>query len=318
MPEAEQPEPNEELLTRYLLGALDQAETERLDERSFTDDGFALRLDIAEHELVDTFLRGGLTGDDLARFHAHYLASPKRAAKVALARELQHFEEQETTARSRRAAARANGTQRSVSSVRGWFTVPRLGLQWAFACVAAATLLAAGYLFVEDIRLQNEVSGARIARVGLDKQNRDLQRQIQGQRAVNEQMSSELQNLHQAQTAVDQIKAVAAILMPPSRGAGKIETVSLAPDTTLLVLLVRLEADEFPIYGVELKAGGTNQVVWQRKNLKAEASGPDKNLSVSLPAHLLKQHLYELQLTGVSKQGSTEFLSDYPFKVVIE
>jgi len=316
MPEAEQPEPNEELLTRYLLGALDQAETERFDERSFTDDRFALQLDIAEHELVDAFLRGELTGDALARFHAHYLASPKRAAKVALARELQHFGEPVTG--SPRETGRAESKEPSVSGVRGWFTVPRLGLQWAFACVAAATLLVVGYLFVQDLRLQNEIEGARTARAAIDQQNRDLQRQIQDQQIANEQMSSELQSLHQAQTAVDQIKAVAAILMPPSRGAGRMETVSLAPDTSLLVLLVRLEADEFPVYSVELKDPSTNRVVWQRKNLKAEASGPVKNLSVSLPAYLLKQQSYDLQLMGVPQQGSAELLSDYAFKVVIK
>ena len=52
---------NERIITRYLLGALSEVETERLDELSVRDDGFARALTIAEKELVDAYVQGELT-----------------------------------------------------------------------------------------------------------------------------------------------------------------------------------------------------------------------------------------------------------------
>lgn len=72
-------------LTRYLLGLLPEGETEQLDELSVVDDQVAGELCVAETELVDAYLRRALPGDLGARFESHYLASPRRRAKVAFA-----------------------------------------------------------------------------------------------------------------------------------------------------------------------------------------------------------------------------------------
>ena len=53
-------------------------DAERLDEASIVDDEIAARLRMVEHDLVDAYVRGRLTGDTLARFESHYLASPRR------------------------------------------------------------------------------------------------------------------------------------------------------------------------------------------------------------------------------------------------
>ena len=76
-------------LTEYLLGSLPEAEAERFDELSFTDDDFAAALKSTENELADRYVRGGLNGATLERFQAHYLASPLRRRKVEFAKALQ-------------------------------------------------------------------------------------------------------------------------------------------------------------------------------------------------------------------------------------
>ena len=89
------PTKNHQTSTEYLLGALPEAETERLDELSITDDEFAESLQAAEMDLVDAYVLGELTGADLERFKTHYLASPLRREKVEFAKVLQSFGEQE-------------------------------------------------------------------------------------------------------------------------------------------------------------------------------------------------------------------------------
>src|SRR6185437_6734294 len=69
-------------LRAYLLGSLSDAETERYDEKSFSDDDFNDLLNSVEHDLVDAYAGGELSGDELERFRTHYLASPRRRQKV--------------------------------------------------------------------------------------------------------------------------------------------------------------------------------------------------------------------------------------------
>jgi len=60
---------DEQVITDYLLGALPEAETERLDELSLTDDDFIRRLKVAENDLVDAYVKGELSGGALAQFN---------------------------------------------------------------------------------------------------------------------------------------------------------------------------------------------------------------------------------------------------------
>src|SRR5712664_4098517 len=108
------PKYKHETITQYLLGALPEAETERLDELSFTDDEFTDSLTAVEKDLVDSFVHGELTGGELERFKAHYLASPVRRERVAFAQAFQVLGERES------AGLRAEGPA-NVATKRGWF-----------------------------------------------------------------------------------------------------------------------------------------------------------------------------------------------------
>ncbi|MFN2493080.1 MAG: hypothetical protein ABR501_09385, partial [Pyrinomonadaceae bacterium] len=73
---------DDQTVTQYLLGSLPEAEAERFDELSFTDDEFADALMAAEKDLVDAYVQGELTGAELEQFKSHYLASPLRREQV--------------------------------------------------------------------------------------------------------------------------------------------------------------------------------------------------------------------------------------------
>jgi hypothetical protein len=82
---------NDQTIIRYLLGSLPEEETERVEEISFIDDEFAVRLSAVENDLVDAYLRGELSGEKLERFDSYYLASPKRRKKVKTAHVLHAY-----------------------------------------------------------------------------------------------------------------------------------------------------------------------------------------------------------------------------------
>ena len=73
---------NDQTINEYLLGSLPEAESERLDELSFTDDEFAEALRAAEKDLVDAYVQGELSGAALERFKSHYLSTPRRRGNV--------------------------------------------------------------------------------------------------------------------------------------------------------------------------------------------------------------------------------------------
>lgn len=78
-------EPDDEHLTRYLLGLLSDQENESLDEAGIVDDEVAARLRLAEIDLVDAYVRGTLSGETLTRFRTFYLSSPRRRENVKCA-----------------------------------------------------------------------------------------------------------------------------------------------------------------------------------------------------------------------------------------
>ena len=75
----------DEHLVNYLLGQLPDEEAQRLDEASVADDEFVAHLRIVEHDLVDAYVGGALAGQQLERFQAYYLASPRRRENVLFA-----------------------------------------------------------------------------------------------------------------------------------------------------------------------------------------------------------------------------------------
>lgn len=84
---------NNQVITAYLLGSLPEAETERFDELSFTDDRFADDLKTTENDLIDAYVQGELKNPMLEKFESYYLVSPVRREKVKFAQTFQIFAE---------------------------------------------------------------------------------------------------------------------------------------------------------------------------------------------------------------------------------
>ncbi len=311
MPSADKQEFNDQFLIRYLLGSLPEQEAERLDELSISDDAFAWRLSAVENDLVDAYARGELSDDDLAQFKKSYLSSPKRLQKVQFAEALGSFEA--------RSAPSYRPTEETLkgSSARRWFAVPRLALQWGFAASALLMLLAASYLLLENTRLREQTIAAQGRNAAFEQPEQELQRQLNDQRAANAEMAKELDRLRESQPNLDQLKTLSALLLPPTRGAGRLPKLSVPQGTNLVVLLLTLEADDFPEYRVSLKDPAANQIVWQSASLQADSNGAGKTVSVSFPAHVLQQQNYVLELSGVPSNGRAEFISGYPLRVVV-
>lgn len=325
MPSADKQKPDDEVLSRYLLGSLPAEEAERLDELSVADDEFPLRLDAVENDLVDAFARGDLSGEALERFQKFYLSSPRRRGKVEFAKTFLRFGERTASAVAGAtmlpAIPNAKPSDQTTSqglSRRRWFTIPRLDLQWGFAAAALVMLITSCYLFVENERLRKQGLEGREQQAVLDHRAQELQEQLAEQQSANAGMLKELDHLREASASPHTLKIVAALLLPQMRGASQVPTVSIPAGTDQVQLRLQLESDDFPAYQVVMRDPARNQIVWRSAKLKAKPQGDAKDVSISLAASLLKPRNYIIELAGVSSDGRAEPISGYPLRVVRE
>lgn len=315
---------DDEVLIRYLLGSLPEEEAERLDELSIADTAFASHLNAVENGLVDAYVEGTLSGETLARFKNFYLSSPKRREKVEFAKTLLRFKEKTVAAAAQsdtpRAATGARSQDQALRShvPRRWYTVPRLGLQWGFAAAGVLMFAAVLYIFQENERLQKQGAQALSQQAALEQHAQELEKELIEQRSANTGMLRELESLRASLPESHALKTIAVLLLAPTRGAGQIPSVSVPPGTEQVRIHLQLEPNDFRLYQVALKDPSTGRILWDAIKLHPGSQGQNKVVSANVPARLLKQQNYVMELTGVPTQGNAELLASYAFKVVLE
>lgn len=196
---------NRQVITAYLLGSLPEAETERFDELSFTDDRFADDLKMTENDLIDAYVNGELTNPTLEKFESYYLASPVRREKVKFAQAFQVFAEKSGAAQIEKISE--NDKQKRVFtgffSALNIFAAPRRVLQRSFAAAALLFMALGGWLFFENSRLRNQVSETQEHRLELEQREKQLQGEISEQRVADLEKEQELARVREEITRLE-------------------------------------------------------------------------------------------------------------------
>jgi hypothetical protein len=276
-----------QLLIRYLLGSLEEDQTERLDELSVSDDDFAWRLRAAENDMVDAYVRGDLSGETLDRFRSYYLSTPGRRERVEFAMAL-------LTVTGRQAPART----------RGWFSIPPASPRWAFACGAAAAAIVAVFLIYNQRQLQIEVSQLRVSHGELQQRERELRRELDRGSGAGARTTEQ---------PAGAITTLAVLLTPPTRSAAHAPVVKLSPGATRVAFDLQLEADDFPLYHAALKEPASGRILWRSGDMKSRTSGGHAAVTITVPAELLQSRRYLLELSSAGTRS--EPIANYPFDV---
>ncbi len=301
---------DDQLLVRYLTGALTEDEAERLDELSISDDRFAADIRVVENDLVDAYARGTLSQDTLQRFETHYLALPGAFAKVEFARALLRYEQ----------TAVASGAARSPL-----FGRTRPVLQWGLAAAAALFLATTTYLLSENVRLRHQVADLR---AGVEAGQRQLEQQVRHEQTASADAARTLERAQQSaaqpQAPVGQTEhpnrdvIASLVLLPPMRGGGAERTLPLPRGIGDVAVRLALDADDFAGYRVALRDAVAGRIVWRSGTLRSVPAGDVKVLSFTVGNEVLKPGTYTFEVSGVSRRGATEAFASYPFKAVLE
>lgn len=321
---------DDRFLTQYLLGALPAEEAESMDVLCIADEPLATRLAAIENDLVDAYVRGELAGDDLDHFKSFYLSSAYRRQKLDFATAMLESEKKAAKAPvAKPVATPITAPDGAATKVPAPTPVepparvirprtPRRGFHWGFALAAAALVLIAAFVSFDNWRLRHQINDTRAQQATFDQREQQLQKQLDDQRSANGEAAKEIERLRQSQTNLEQLTTVTVLLPPPTRGAGRPPTITLPQSSNLAVLLLTVEARDFPQYRAALKDPAADQVLWTSGTLQAASLGDKKVVSISVPGSLLKQQNYVVELTGLPAHGAPETIGTYAFHTVLK
>ena len=288
---------DDQRLVQYLLGALPEDETERLDELSIADDEIAWRLRAVENDLIDAFVRGELPESIREQVRASYVDSPQRRRKVEFANLLVAFEQ-----RGGRAAANR--------PARDTF------LQWAPVAASLLAAVVAATFFVENQRLRQAADRSQTEQAALQQTTNDLRSELERERSTSAKFRDELARRAAGSPTTASIGSI--LLLPMRRGVDQAATVKRSPTAERFAFRLRLETDDFVSYEATLRDSSDGRVVWRSSRLSRSASGTERFLAVEVPATVLTPAAYTFELTGRSQTGTAAFVTSYAFRVVFE
>lgn len=314
----------DEMMTRYLLGELSEAEQAQLEERYFTDAQTFNQLAQLETELVDGYARGRLSTQMRERFERAYLSNPNRRAHLRFSEALAVKLDQ--TVVSRTAEQRS---ARAASRPRRFFSL-LLGRPRAFAFSMALALLLLSsvsvWLFIESNRLRQELARTREAQTAQAEREREAQEQLADARKKTQELTNELDN-RASNTAPqpqptpspsERAAPVVASLILTANGARGVDTgaasrLVIPPGAQQVRLQLNLRENDYQSYRLVLQAISGQEIFNQRVKPVLTKSGA--SFIIMLPAAKVSAGDYMLTLKGLTTSGDLEDVSQSLFRV---
>lgn len=317
--------PDDQEIVEFLLGASSAEQSERIDELSVTDDEFARRVQAIEYDLVDSYAKGDLPSQQLARFNSHYLASPKRRERLRMSEAFVEMVDKLANSSPGIPISSGRRGRGFMGNISGFFSIGHPALQWGLAAGLLVVLLTAGYLLFENQALRNEAERVGSERAALEQRERELERRLDEERSGDAETEKELAQLRErlaqlerqviarngASSSTGEARVISLSLSPQSRGIGQIPALVLLPGSDFVALTLNLEAAGFPMYRAVLKDPGTGRVIWRSGQIRSSGNG--NTVRVNFRASVLNAQNYVLELSGISSRGA-ENVGSYVFR----
>src|SRR5215510_4350923 len=311
---------SENLIRKYLLGELAEADQAALEQELLIDRGKFERVWAVENELVDSYVRGEMSRADRKRFESHYLASPLHRERVAIA---ESFLTNIDQAAGDTVEA---GEKEPLAPWRRRFPLrsPRLvfGVILAMALLLTFSLV---WSYIERIRLTWQIADvqkeAQTEREILKQRERELasrnqefEKQIADVSRRNEQLKAELEQLRQQRQSAAPIVLSFLLTPAPVRGEKDPPQSTIPLLTGKADLLMELDHNDYANYQIIL------QTVEGREILRSRTSkvrfGKDRAFAtLPIKAGELSKGDYILILFGQTADGKIEEVDRYFFRV---
>jgi hypothetical protein len=321
---------NRKTLTDYLLGKLSEADADTYDELSITDDNFADALKSVEDELIDSYLRGELIDADVRRFEASYLASPLLRKKVEFARTLKTVAEKNLV----------KPTEDKNESWAGIFAFWKLNsaLRYGFAALFLTLTGIFGWFLLsknkpdEMVKVQptptQQPSQQPTQQPTISPTQTPVEstpsptaspKKTEVDKTPEPKLSPTLTptpkpTIEPTKPPTPNVPTLATfVLLPATRSAGNLQTISIPEKTNAVAFKLPLESDDFKSYRVYLK-NEAGKILWQSGKLASKKSA----LNVQFPSKILQTNIYSFGVVGIDEENEPQNIGNYSFKTVIK
>lgn len=294
-----QNEKEQSFIKSYLLGVLDEAQQQELDQRLWADESFCEELQIAEDELVDDYLAGRLAPAEREQFEKYFLAAPERQKDLSFARVFKRYVADsaiEPVAESENVSQTAaqDGSQTDV--IQPLPPSPPLWKRPEFMyAIFLVALVAAIAFFVIPRYMPNGREKIEQELAQLNESNR------RGQSPTG--------------TSPETYRTTLA-LGGQTRGTGDTTTLQISPQAKLIELKLEVPPDDYKAYQATFVS--ENAELYTVKDLRALPENDSRFVHLYLLPAYLPGGDYQIRLSGTTPDGKTESLSSYPFRVVVQ
>jgi len=301
----------ENRIQRYLLGDLTEPEQFALEQQILVDGEAFERAEAIENDLIDSYVRGGLTASQKGLFEKNYLASAAHRERVGFARNL---------------ARVADESKESVGSIAksrsSRFWVNRLSWAWA----AMILLIVAGgvWLYAENRQLRGQLNRLNQESSAVRQRSQELERELSAEGEHIDSLAGELDHLREEQPPTvgprrDQSvqRSVISFVLSPLllRSGGEPQVVKLDKETQAVLLTMNVQEPGERKFHVALRTVEGTQVL-QRNSVAAHKQQKGTSaVSISIPASKLPAGDYILTLSAGDGSGSLEEINRYFFRV---
>ena len=320
---------NDDLLVRYLLGQLSEEEQSQVEERFINDGEYYEQLLLIEDELRCAYAKGALPPAERELFKKRFLIFPDERKKVELAgamiSELSTIalEEQAEPLRARREEMSWRERLLAIFDFRS------ARMRFAMAAVALVVLAAFAWMAIETSRLRNRVTQLEASQKAREQ---EIERQSGEGRSRLEQLGRELEEERNRRALLEQELAqmreppsaggdggpsIISLILAPGRirGGGETKRLTIRQDHSQVRLLLNIgDRSGYSSYqAVILNSEGAQ--VWSREALRASKGQGAQFVALRIPARLLAEDDYEINLKGLTESGELERIGDYYFTV---
>jgi hypothetical protein len=314
----------ENLIRRYLLGELAEADQAALEQELLIDRGKFDQVWAVENELFDSYVRGEMSRADRKRFESHYLASPLHRERVAIA-------ESFLTGINQAVGETVEvGEKRPVAPRRRRFPLrsPRLVFGQVFGMALVMALLLTFSLVwshIERVRLTGQITNVQKeaqAELAVLKQrereqasrNQEIEKEIADVSRRNEQLEEEFEQLRRRGRATP--STVLSFLLTPAPVRGE----KIPPQSTISFsggkarLLMELENNNYANHQAVLQTVEGREI-FRRRTGKVRLGKDLAFAALPVNAVELTRGDYILILFGQTSDGRSEEIDRYFFRV---
>ena len=306
----------ENLIRRYLLGELAEADQTALEQELLADRNKFDQVWDVENKLTDGYVRGEMSRADRQRFEAHYLVSPLHRERVAIA-ELFLKDIDQTVGE----------TDQVVPWWREFLNSLRRSQPVAGGAFALFLLIAmgGGWGLIERTRMtrqlakiqndaETEHASLKQREQELASRNQELEREIVDERQRREGLNARLEQLRRQQRSTP--LAVLSFLLTPAitRKDTALPPPTIPRSAGKVRLLIELDDNDYANYQIRLQTV-EGQEILRRHTSKVRFSKDRVFVALEVPPGKLTKGDYILILSGQTADRNSEEIDRYFFQV---